>query len=113
MNPRRNTPAFSLNAFAGYTHRHDWDRNELSYCFASAPVRTVPFATSKDRTDELPSAVVAMDVVTTMHGHRELAIPPAFVNVVRNCPRYASPTRQTREKARKEAYQLDARNPKK
>jgi hypothetical protein len=73
----------------------------------------VPFATSKDRTDELPSAVVAMDAVTAMHGHRELAIPPAFVNVIRNCPGYASPTWQTSEKVRKEAFQLDARNSKK
>jgi len=73
----------------------------------------VPFATSQGYTDELPSAVVAMDAITPMEGHRELAIPPAFVNVVCNCLRYASPTWQTSENMRNQVSQLDARNPKK
>jgi hypothetical protein len=52
----------------------------------------VPFATAQDRTDELTSAVVAMDAITAMEGHRELTIPPAFVNVVGDCQRDDSPT---------------------
>jgi hypothetical protein len=86
----RATPqsAFSLNAFAGHTHRDTWDRGESSYRLASIFVRTVPFATTQKRTDELPPAVVAMDTITEMKGHRELAIPPTFVNVVGNCPRH-------------------------
>jgi hypothetical protein len=94
----RNELAFSLNTFAGYTHRHSWDGCEHSYCFASVSVRTVPFATSQDRTHELPPAVVAMDTITAMKGYRELATRPTFVNIVRNCLRHASPAWQTSEK---------------
>ena len=58
----------------------------------------------------MPSTVIAMDAIAAMEGHRELAIPPAFMNVVRECLSYASPTWQTTENARKEAYQLDVHN---
>jgi hypothetical protein len=91
-------PTFSLNTFASYTERHTWDGSELGYCFASVCVWTVPFATSQDGTRELPSAVVAVDAITAMESHRELATPPAFVNVVRNRLRHASPTWQTSDK---------------
>jgi len=71
-----------LNAFAGYTHRNGWQRSDFSYGLASALVGAVPLATAKERTDKLPSTVVAVDAITAMDGNRELAIPPAFVNVV-------------------------------
>jgi hypothetical protein len=90
-----NTPEFLLNTFASYTHRHPGDRRDLNHRFASASIWTVPFATSQNRTNELASAVIAMDAITPMEGHGELAIPPAFVNVVCNCLRYASPAWQT------------------
>jgi hypothetical protein len=86
------SPHLSLNALAGHTHDDTWDRGEFRYRLASIFVRTVPFATTQERTDELPPAVVAMDTIAAMEGHRELAIPPAFVNVVGNCPRH---TRET------------------
>lgn len=78
----------SLNATAGHTHRDTWDRGDFSHRLASIFVRTVPFAATQKRTDELPPAVVAMYTIAEMKGHRELAIAPAFVNVVGNCPRH-------------------------
>jgi hypothetical protein len=71
-----------LNAFAGYTHRNGWQRSDFSYGLASVLVRTVPLPAAKERTDKLPFTVVAVDAITAMDGNRELAIPPAFVNVV-------------------------------
>ncbi len=110
--PPINPPAFSLNTFAGNPPRHAMDRSEVSYCLASASVRTVPFATAQERTDELPFAVVAMDAIAAMEGHRELAIQPAFVDVVGGGLRDTTPTCQTSENVRKEAPKLDAGNPK-
>jgi hypothetical protein len=109
-NPKENAPAFSLNTFAGYAHCHAWDGSELSYCLASRPVWTVPLAAAQERTDELPCAVVAMNAIAAMEGHRELTIPPTFVNVVGNCPRHASQTSQTSENVRKGTSKLDACN---
>jgi hypothetical protein len=42
----------------------------------------VPLATAQERTDKLRFTLVAAVAVAAMNGNRELAIPPAFVNVV-------------------------------
>jgi hypothetical protein len=81
-----------LNAFAGYTHGNAWERSEFSYCLAPTFVGTVPFTTAQERTDELPSALVAMDTITPMDGYSELTIPPAFVNEIGDRLRHASPS---------------------
>jgi hypothetical protein len=71
----------------------------------------MPFATTQKRTDELPPAVVAMDTITEMKGHRELAIPPAFVNIVGNCPRHTRETLLRQPCAcEDQTFALDARN---
>jgi hypothetical protein len=71
-----------LNAFAGCAHRNVWQRSDFSYGLASVLVGTVPLASAQERADKLPFTVVAVDAIAAMDGNRELAIPPAFVNVV-------------------------------
>ena len=109
--PRSSAARTSLNAFAGHTHGDTWDRSEFRYRLASIFVRTVPFATTQERTDELPPAVVAMDTIAAMEGHRELATPPAFVNVIGNWPRHTRGARLRQACARgDQTSELDACN---
>ena len=97
-----------MNAFADYTYRDASDGRKLSYRLASIFVWTVPFATAQERTDELPPAVVAMDAIAAMESHCKLAIPPAFVNVVGNCPRHTRGTCQTNVHVRRRTSTLGA-----
>jgi hypothetical protein len=71
-----------LNAFARYTHRDGGQRSDFSYGLASVLVGTMPLATAQEGTHNLPLTVAAVDAIAAMDGNRELAIPPAFVDVV-------------------------------
>jgi hypothetical protein len=80
-----------FSAFARHSHRDARDRGQLCHCFAADRKGTMPFAPAQTRPNDLTSTLGAMDAITTVEGHRELAVPPRFVNIVGDGRRHGLP----------------------